>query len=186
MIIIVAYISVLIHSCSLLSSFIVARVYHQLVIEKPLVALSLKKTNSAFSVVIHCLQFFVWGWSKMRFPSYTLTHLLVMLLFKTCLGSQFFKISCVAFLAFLGDTLSQHIFWSFDFSVFLPIPQCSLSLSYKSCVADLSGMSGHHTILWDEKAPKVFSSSFHSVIQSFIMKLPLLSLLSFPTVLESY
>lgn len=95
LIIIVAYISVLIHSCSLLSSFIVARVYHQLVIEKPLVALSLKKTNSAFSVVIHCLQFFVWGWSKMRFPSYTLTHLLVMLLFKTCLGSQFFKISCM-------------------------------------------------------------------------------------------
>lgn len=70
---------------------------------------------------------------------------------------------CVAFLAFLGDTLSQHIFWSFDFSVFLPIPQCSLSLSYRSCVADLSGMSGYHTILWDEKSPKVFSNPFHSV-----------------------
>lgn len=24
-------------------------------------------------------------------------------------------------------------------------------------------MSGHHTFLWDEKAPKVFSSSFQSV-----------------------
>lgn len=101
----------------------------------------------------------------MKLPSYTLTHLLLMLLFKTCLGSHIFEISCVsAFLSFLGDTLSQHIFWSFDFSVFLPlIPRCSLSLSYRSCIVDLSGMSGHHTFLWDEKAPKVFSRSFHSV-----------------------
>lgn len=96
-----------IYSCSYVYNFKTG----QLVMEKLLVALSLKKTNSAFSVVIYCLQFFVQGWGKMRFPSYTLTHHLVMLLFKTCLGSHIFEISCVWLSCHFQETHCHSIYF---------------------------------------------------------------------------